>query len=246
MTNRIDRLTAKARAARWSIDDLDWSLEPVLPATLPRTAYVDMVSQLYHAELAALEVLNRLARELPEPAARQFLATQIADEERHAATYRRYLERIGELAPIDPGLAAIFRFALAGRVPAFALVTALNVVMEHEALAQQQRRIATLPCPLFGAVNRAIVADESRHAGFGVLYLAEALPAVAEAERAAVATWVRQLWAMWCAANENRYVVDGAEVLRLPRAHLDGRWSLLAARLARLGLAPHAELVAAA
>ena len=241
-TPRLDRLTHKATTAQWSIDQLDWSLEPVLPAGLPHGIYVDMVSQLYHAELAALDVLARLDRELPEPAARRFVATQITDEQRHAAVYRRYLERLGDIAPINPQLAAIFRFAADTALPGFALVVALNIVMEHEALQQQQQRIATLPCPLFGAINRAIVADESRHAGFGVVYLTDALPRAAPADRLAVAGWVQRLWAMWCEANEGRYAAEGAELLRLERAALAARWVVLAGRLERLGLASAAEL----
>ncbi|MEO8701889.1 MAG: ferritin-like domain-containing protein [Kofleriaceae bacterium] len=243
LTNpRLERLIAKATAAPWSMNTIAWATEPVLPAALPERIYVDMVSQLYHSELAALELLDRLVVELPEDQARRFLATQIADEHRHAAVYRRYLERLGELAPIDPGLAAIFAFARQAQLPAFAGVVALNIVMEHEALEQQQKRIDSLPCPLFGAINRAIVADESRHAGFGVVYLADALPRASQDDRLAVAAWVRELWAMWCKANEGRYAAAGAEVLRLERAHLGERWKILARRLATLGLATESEL----
>lgn len=239
---RLERLIAKATTAQWSIDHIDWSPEPVLPAGLPHRIYVDMVSQLYHAELAALDVLARLDRELPEAQARRFVATQIADEQRHAAVYRRYLERLGDIAPVNTKLDAIFRFARDTALPAFALVVALNIVMEHEALQQQQKRIDTLPCPLFGVVNRAIVADESRHAGFGVVYLADALPRASHADRLAVAGWVKQLWAMWCDANEGRYAAEGAELLRLERIALAERWTVLAERLERLGLATADEL----
>jgi len=240
--DRLERLIIKATRAQWSSDRIDWSTEPLLPERLPHRIYVDMVSQLYHAELAALEVLGRLVRELPEPQARRFLAIQIVDEQRHADVYRQYLERLGDIAPIDPGLAAIFRFARETELPAFAGVVALNIVMEHEALAQQKQRIETLPCPLFGAINRAIVSDESRHAGFGVIYLAGALPHAAHADRLEVAAWVRRLWAMWCEANEGRYAASGAEVLRLERVHLGERWDLLAERLTGLGLATAEEL----
>jgi hypothetical protein len=236
----LDRLTAKALASQWTPERIAWTTEPVLPERLPASIYVDMVSQLYYAELAALEVLERLHRELPD--ARAFLATQIADEQRHAAVYRRYLERIGDLAPIDPGLAAIFEYSRGSQMPAFAQVVALNIVMEHEALAQQQKRIDTLPCPLFAEINRAIISDESRHAGFGVIYLTQALPQASEADRAAVTAWVKHMWTMWCDANEGRYATSGAEVLRLERTHLGERWALMARRLAKLGLATEQEL----
>jgi hypothetical protein len=227
-------LTAKATAAQWHPDAIPWHLEPVLPTRVPARIYVDMVSQLYHAELAALDVLAELHAALPE--ARAFLATQIADEHRHAAVYRRYLERLGELAPIDPGLASIFAFAHATKLPPLAKVVALHVVMEHEALAQQQKRIDTLPCPLFAAVNRAILRDESRHAGFGVIFLTQTLPTVDRDVRGAIAEWVSELWRLWCEANAGRYTHVDAEVLRLEHAHLAARWQILETRLTRLGL----------
>lgn len=241
---RLGRLIAKAHAGQWTIDRIAWDLEPVLPAQLPRAIYLDMVSQLYHAERAALDVLARLDAELPasDATARRFIATQLADEQRHAAVYRRYLARLGDLVPINPALDSIFRAAGSAQLPAFALVAALNIVMEHEALAQQQRRIDTLPCPLFGQINRAIVADESRHAGFGVIYLDGALREASRDDRLRVAAWIAELWEMWCDANTGRYANTGEEVLRIERAELDVRWTLLVDRLARLGLATRDEL----
>ena len=240
---RLDRLTAKARSGQWFADQIAWNAEPVLPERLPPAVYVDMVSQLYHAELAALDVLARLIGELPEASAQRFLATQIADEQRHAAVYRTYLERLGDIAPINDRLDAIFRSARDAKMPAFAGVVALNIVMEHEALQQQKKRIETLPCPLFREINRRIVTDEARHAGFGVIYLAGALPNASHADRFAVAVWVKQLWAMWCEANEGRYATAGAELLRLERAHLGERWTILVDRLASLGLATEDEML---
>ncbi len=235
--DRIATLTTKARRRAWTADQLDWSVDLVLPDGLRPAVYVDMVSQLHHAELVALDALARTHAELPAPEARAFLATQIVDEERHAEVYRTYLARLGDLRPIDPGLAEAFAAARAWRGPAWALVVSLNVIMEHEALHQQHRRIATLPCPLFKQINQRIVADESRHAAFGILYLEHALPQVPADEKSEVLAWLRQLWTLWNAANRGRYHTDGEAVLRVDADELERRGRRVGAMLVDLGLA---------
>ncbi len=242
---KIVSLADKARRRSWQAADLDWSLPVVAPEGVRPEVYVDMVSQLYWAEQVALEALTRMRVELPEPEARAFLVTQIADEQRHADVYRAYLERVGALRPLDPGLGEVFAAAAAWDGPGWARVVALNVMMEHEALHQQQRRIAMLPCPLFKQINTRIAADESRHAGFGVLYLEHVVPAARADEKAEVMAWLGQLWRLWGAANQGRYQADGEHVLRLDADELARRGHRVAATLASLGLCTGGSRVAA-
>lgn len=233
---KIASLTGKAQRRTAELRDLDWSAAVQLPEGVRAEVYVDMVSQLYWAERVALEVLERMRRELPEAEASAFLATQSDDEARHAAIYLAYLQRLGELAPRDPGLGEVFDAAMQWNGPAWGRVVALNVMMEHEALHQQKRRIATLPCPLFKQVNRQIADDESRHAAFGVLYLEHAVPRAADDEKAEVMRWLGQLWGLWQKANHGRYQAEGEEVLRLDTDELEHRGRRVSATLAALGL----------
>lgn len=233
---KISSLTAKAQRRAWAAADLDWTLPVIAPEGVRTEVYVDMVSQLYWAEQVALDALDCMRRELPEPEAVAFLATQTADEARHAAVYRGYLERLGDLRPLDPGLGEVFAAAAAWAGPAWGRVVALNVMMEHEALHQQQRRIAMLPCPLFKQVNTRIAADESRHAGFGVLYLEHVVPSASADDKAEVVAWLGRLWHLWRAANRGRYQADGEHVLRLDADELERRGHRAAATLASLGL----------
>lgn len=62
------------------------------------------------------------------------------------------------------------------------------------------------------------------------------------AERLALATWIRQLWGMWCGANEGRYANDGSEVLRLERIELARRWDLRAPRASGSPCRPSSRL----
>lgn len=234
--SKISSLTAKATRRTAALRDIDWTAAIQLPDGVRAAVYVDMVSQLYWAERTALDVLARMHRELPEALARAFLETQLADEARHAELYLDYLSSAGELAPLDPGLGEVFAAATAWDGPAWGRVVALNVMMEHEALHQQKRRIATLPCPLFKQINRQIADDESRHAAFGVLYLEHVVPRAAAEEKAEVMRWLAELWSLWQRANHGRYQADGEAVLRLDADELEHRGRRVAATLASLGL----------
>ncbi len=243
--DKITRLAAKARARAWQARALDWWTPVVGPAGVRAEVYVDMVSQLFWAEQVALGALAKMMVELPEREARDFLATQIVDEDRHAQVYRGYLERLGDMKPLDPGLGEVFAVADAWTGPTWGRVAALNVMMEHEALHQQQRRIAMLPCPLFKQINTRIAADESRHAGFGVLYLEHVVPKATAAEKAEVMAWMGELWTLWRAANKGRYQADGEHVLRLDADELEQRGRRVAATLSSLGLNTGGSRVAA-
>ena len=234
--SKISSLAGKARARAGNAREIDWWTPVVTPNGVRTEVYVDMVSQLFWAEQVALDGLARMTAELPEPEVRAFLATQVVDEDRHAQVYRGYLERLGDMRPLDPGLGEVFDEATAWDGPAWGRVAALNVLMEHEALHQQHHRIANLPCPLFKEINTRIAADESRHAGFGVLYLEHVVPKASEDDKAYVMSWLGRLWELWRAANKGRYQAEGEHVLRLDAAELEQRGKRVAATLASLGL----------
>ena len=226
---RLESLINKAFKNQWSIDTaIDWSLEPIIPEGIERAMYIDMVSQLYYSEEATIALLGRMLQELPSLQAKRYLCTQAADESRHAQAYRAYLERLGDIAPINEGLRAIFEAGLTWSGEPCAMIVALNVVLEGEALKQQHKRIETLPCPLFKQVNQAIVPDEARHAAFGQIYLKSHLKTVSDDDKRAILMWIAGLWKLWGQANEGRYQPDAtnpaAAVLQTPPDELRERW----------------------
>lgn len=190
----IELLIAKAEAQQWAIATaLDWSLPVIVPPGVSPDDYIDMVSQLYHAEIVTIDLCARLIREVPDFQARRFLCTQLADEARHARAYALYIEKLGTLRPINGRLAAIFAKADEWSGSYCGLIVALNVLLEGEAINQQAKRIKTSPCPLFRALNSQIMRDESRHSAFGHLYMKEKLPALAPGERAQILAWSRRM-----------------------------------------------------
>lgn len=237
--SRLETLISNAFAGQWAPEkDIDWSLPVVLPEQVPLSAYIDMVSQLYYAEEATIALLGEMMQTLPDFQARQYVSTQAIDEARHAWTYRAYLERLGDIAPINEGLRAVLEGGLAWSGSYCGQVVALNVLMEGQAIEQQHKRVETLPCPLFRKINEAIIRDEARHCAFGKIYMKHKLPELPEEERVEIFRWIGSLWKFWNQANQGRYDVEGGEILITDQVDLGERWLKLASVFVEIGLIP--------
>lgn len=244
---QIDTLTAQATATAWSSRSaVDWwGATPQVPEGVARAAYVDTVSQLFHVEQAALAIASTLVRALPEPAARAFAATQVADEDRHAQVHRGYLERLGDIAPVDPALAAVCATARAWTGPAWVQVAALDVILAREVMPPLRRRIAAWPCRLFRQINARVGRDEVRHAAFGRAYLELVVPRVDDGERADGVAWLDSLWRRWAAVAIGRDRGRGVG-LHPDRDELERAAQRTRAHLRRLGVASEAPRFALA
>jgi hypothetical protein len=230
-------LTARAAADQWTLDAIDWSVAPRPPRFVPRRLFVAAASQLLHGEALALALCDQLLDLVDDPVARAFLALQRQDEARHVAAYHRYFAQLGALAPPLAGYAAVEAAATASRDP-LAIMLALHVVLEHEALALHRDAFAPLGCPLLCTLMARVDRDEARHVAFGRLYLPQRLAGVAPARRRALASWLAGLWRGL--AEEARATLLPA-FLPFPRALVASRWAARALALEAAGLPEAAE-----
>ena len=182
-----------------------------------------MVSQLYHAEVAAMRMCRRLQHELPEPEAKRFLETQRIDELRHVEAYRAYLERLGDIAPINEAMATALEGGLAWTGSYHGATVAFHIVLEGEAVKLQQELSAMFPCPLFRQINARVALDEARHVAFGKIYLPDKLKALPWDERLAIYRWVKELWHV-CADANHGCRGAGSAIIRPGRHRLEERW----------------------
>lgn len=242
MRDEIGRLLAKGAAAQWSADTaIDWTLTPRRPFWLSARAHREAVSQLLHGERAALAACLRLAEAEADPAAQAFLIQQAEDERRHAAVYARYLDRIGGPVPRDTGFGAAIDQALAWSGEPAALVIACHGVLEAEKVRLQAAMARAFACPLLARINLLVARDEARHAAFGALWLADALPRLPPDRAAAILAWVEGLWFATLAVES---APDGTAaglnpVLHALRRRYVGRnWARHRRQLHRLGLGP--------
>ena len=230
------RLSARATAGAWRLEDaIDWSL-PVAPARhWPRGLHVRLVSQLRHGEEATAAICRHLIDALEGDEARRCLAVQESDERRHAAAYGAYVRRLGQDAPANPLLDALFQRAAAWKGHPLAMVLAFHIVIEGEALKLQKALAASSPCPLFRAINARIANDEARHVAFGVRYARAALPDIDAEDRAVIAAWLKSLWFEAARITTCHF---GALSWLAGIGHVshDRMWRRRAERLARLGL----------
>src|SRR5207249_3544357 len=187
---------------QWAVSDLDFSQDKADWLSLPegiRQVTQNTMTLFFIGEQIVTDTLAPVLHAAPREDERIFLATQIADEARHAVFFERYFEEVlgheggirAALADFGPASREGYRRIFYGDLPAAidrcrldpkdpvafveAVVTYHLVVEGYLALTGQRttlrllRRIGTLPG--FVAGFTAVARDESRHIGFGVLAL---------------------------------------------------------------------------
>lgn len=233
----IERLIGKADgAARLEAADIDWSPGVTPPRWMTRRAYINAISQMHHAEAATGRMCAALATRLPAGPARRFLRLQAADEARHAALYAAYLTRLGDIAPMEPGLREAIEGALDWQGSPLAILLAYNIILEGEALHLQKASARVFPCAVLKRITSAIARDESRHIAFGARYLRAGLAALPHAERMAIFRWLAMLWSKAGAPPTGDSGVPAPLFRLIQRRYMDRRWRVQRRRLARLGL----------
>ncbi len=195
----INALFAKAHSADWDIErDVDWRLpiaadDPLvehawgafsqtptfqaLPGAVKdrvtRRGLGRMLNVLQVGESVAQDVCAKIALAVHEEDYRNHAVAQAMDEARHHLAYRRFIEKMNEaVEDIDAGTEAMFDALLASHDPLTLIATeqffleslAMNI---FEGIQRHARH------PLLRAIITLITRDESRHMGFGVLYVAE-------------------------------------------------------------------------
>lgn len=238
----LEALIAKAKTASWPADDAPfWSSPAVPPRLIPRTKYRAMVSQIYHGECTTLAVCKRLIDEIPNPQAQRFLAIQAEDELRHAQMFERYLEPLGGLMPVDPGLGGAFARTLGWRGPWQAMAVAVNVILEAETI-RLLRSPYMFSCPKLKTIIEVVTRDEARHLAFGRLFVAPHLKTLSAEVRRQIYLWVLSLW------RECIYTPRGgilSLVLRFKSRPLQRLWDGHNATMCQIGLISERETVAA-
>jgi hypothetical protein len=195
----INSLFAKAHSADWDFEqDVDWSVRvdaedslvrhewtafgqtPTFQA-LPdhaknyatRRALGRLINILQVGESVAQNVCAKLVLNLREEDYRNHAAAQAMDEARHHLAYVRFIEKMGEtVEDIDPGTEMMFDNVLAMDTP-IDLIATEQFFLESLAMNLFEAIVEHATNPLLRRILTLITRDESRHMGFGVLYIAE-------------------------------------------------------------------------
>lgn len=153
-------------------------------------------TQLFLGEQAALALCAQLLNMVPEMETKLCLSGQIIDEARHVEVFGRYLEKLGVDAPLNPALEDLVHRLLDSDHYGEKIV-GMQIFLEGVAVGLFQRFQKDSPDPLMRELIQLVLRDESRHAGFGVIYLADKFRDVSVAERRRVEDFVLDLWRLF-------------------------------------------------
>ncbi len=153
-------------------------------------------TQLFMGEQAALALCAQLLNMVPEMETRFCLSGQIIDEARHVEVFGRYLEKLGVESPLNPALEDLVHRLLDTDHYGEKIV-GMQIFLEGVAVGLFQRFQNDSPDPLMRDLIKLVLRDESRHAGFGVIYLADKFRGASVAERKRVEEFVADLWRLF-------------------------------------------------
>jgi ribonucleotide reductase beta subunit family protein with ferritin-like domain len=179
---KLKRLYENAKRDQWNATDLldpeetkreIGNLDPE-----EKEALANLLSQFYYGERGAMLVSAQLVEQVKDYEAANFLSTQCQDEARHMEIFDRLTEIAGGLKPINPFLHALLSDIM--RAPLLEKTIGMNLLVEGLALSSFHHMVKTWKKhPKMAGNNvviepiEAIIRDEARHVGFGVLYLPE-------------------------------------------------------------------------
>lgn len=195
----INALFAKAHSADWDIEhDVDWhqrvapddplvhpdwnpfgqtatfrALPEAVQTRVTRQGVGRILNTLQVGESVAQDVCAKLALSLREEDYRNHAVAQAMDEARHHLAYRRFIDMMEEpVEDLDPGIEMTFDGLLAASEP-LELIATEQFFLESFAMTIFENLVRYARNPLLKQVVTLITRDESRHMGFGVLYIAE-------------------------------------------------------------------------
>ncbi|MGH7781929.1 MAG: ferritin-like domain-containing protein [Candidatus Binataceae bacterium] len=174
-TDALSRLDRK-RMAQLNLEFSSWRL-----------------SQLLHGEEGAMLACSQLVDMVPTNDAKFFQATQVVDEARHTEVLSRYLiEKCGgRIYPITGNIKTLFDYIL-GQGKWFVKTVGLQLLAETFAVALFRMLGETAKDPLLREICKRILADESRHMGFSVLSLPEAINSLSSGDMRELEEFTRE------------------------------------------------------
>ncbi|HUO05013.1 MAG TPA: ferritin-like domain-containing protein [Candidatus Binataceae bacterium] len=195
---QMDRLYENAKRDQWNVSTaLDWE-RPIAPEVLDlsmmplcqteiykshgdddklkfaRKLAAWRLSQFLHGEQGALMVCGQLVDAVPDLDAKMNAAAQVFDEARHVEGFRKYILKLDRIYPIDPTLERLLRGIMEHDrwEPKY---VGMQIVAEGLAIAAFRFMHRETKDALLRDLLELIMKDESRHIGFGMLALRDAV-----------------------------------------------------------------------
>jgi hypothetical protein len=151
------------------------------------------ISQLLHGEEGAMLACSQLVDMVPTNDAKFFMATQVVDEARHAEVLSRYLldKCGGRIYPLTANVKQLFDYIL-GHGKWFVKTVGLQLLAETFAVSLFRMLGETAKDQTLREICKRILSDESRHMGFSVLSLPDAIRTLSPAEMRELEDFTRE------------------------------------------------------
>jgi hypothetical protein len=196
---KVDRLYRHAKRDQWNLDDrrdhyFGSKAEELGLTQAQAEAMGRLTSSFYYGERGAKIISSQLVSLVPDVEASKFLATQVMDEARHVEVFEGMLGFVGRIYPMNPFLNALLTDMSRIKTREEKLI-GMNMLVEGLALSAFRASCRTLKENLnvtevgyraIGEPIEAILRDEARHVGFGVVYLPELIRAASMRRRAEI------------------------------------------------------------
>lgn len=229
---RIQRLYGMAKRDQWNLDDKRDHFFPPSREGIDvndwlgvgdevRTAAARSFSSFYYGEHGAKIVSAQLTCMAPTNESAKFLATQTMDEARHVEVFEGILGFIDTIHPMNPFLNAFLSDVARTKCMVSKLI-GMNLLVEGLALSSFRMILTNLKGGLnvseqgyraIGEPIEAIVRDESRHVGFGVVFLPDLMSKLSRRRKAELR--LRQLGWLGLIYGSVKYHQRDQEILGL-------------------------------
>jgi rubrerythrin len=174
---RLDRLFEQAKQDFWNETEvIDWSRPLTVPDPM-RRPLARILSIIYYGERAALEVSAQLIGLVRDEQAKFVLAAQVIEEAKHVSVFRRVLQKLDEIHPVDPWSRRILADLVRTKNPVAKLI-GMQLIVENVANHLFVHIGNAVPDPLIKDVLRYVARDEKKHTGLAAIYLPELLPKI--------------------------------------------------------------------
>jgi hypothetical protein len=140
------------------------------------------LSQFLHGEQGALLCCGQLVDVVPDTDGKLYAATQVVDEARHVEVFHRYIARLDRVYPMDPQLQAVINAILSADTWQKKCV-GMQVIVEGLAMGAFKLMKEGTKDDLLRQIVEYTANDEARHVSYGLIYMKDELPRMADPER---------------------------------------------------------------
>jgi rubrerythrin len=176
---RLERLFEQAKRDFWNESTaIDWAQGFVIPPE-QRRPLARILSIIYYGERAAMQVSAQLLTMVEDEQAKFALAAQVIEEAKHVSVFRRVLQSLDDIQPVDPWSRRILSDLVRVDNVAAKLI-GMQLIVENVANHLFTHIADAVDDPLLREILRYVARAEKKHTGIAAIYLpcvVDALPA---------------------------------------------------------------------